>query len=113
MLSNNSKKFLFLFVFFVCITLTVQLTEYLKVKRDYKRNVNFIVYKKENTSRGCYLYDKKSNSLPLESQEFQFLSEIEIGDSIVKKANNDTVYFYRKESENSNLFTPIKRIEIE
>jgi hypothetical protein len=81
-------------------------------KQDYKLKVNFLVSTRYLDVKGyCDLYDKNRNPMPIKSHLF-YKTEVEIGDSIVKKPNTKFVYIYRIKNHGNPDYYVAKQIEL-
>ena len=84
------------FISFFILYDSISHTNYLK--KDRKLQVNFVVSKRIDTSHGlCQLFDQQGERMPIKSHSFG-INEVYTGDSIVKMANSNLVYIYRKKN---------------
>ena len=83
------------------------------LKNEYKLQINFVVAKRtENANGTCELYDYKGKRIPIKTYFFT-ITETYTGDSIVKKANSNLIYVYRKKNWSDEKYYIAEQLDLE
>jgi hypothetical protein len=83
------------------------------LKNEYKLQINFVVAKRIDNANGtCELYDYKRKRIPIKTYFFT-IDETYIGDSIVKKANSNLIYVYRKKNWSDEKYYIAEKLDLD
>jgi hypothetical protein len=88
-------KFLPLIIVFAIWIIGVCINKYFSVQEKYL-SIDLIITNIERTPTNRLFLYNDGNLINLSNYTFMYYDDIKIGDSILKKENDDKLYFYRK-----------------
>lgn len=105
---NKIKPILFLFSFIILINVIGGTIRYIEIKKQYNKEIKGIIWNITLLKGGHhYFYDKNNKKNYFIDDDFfeeRFNSGIVKGDSVYKSAYNDTLYIYKKNNNQYEIY---------